>query len=97
MASDTSDPLNQKLALIFLTKFISLFGYAALPVETNGTSASGIILVPGIEQFIYQRVLVVAFSIPFRPEFNVKDGQSIAVGIYLTASKTTTDPPVTGS
>lgn len=86
MATDTSDPLNQKLALMFVTKFISLFGHATPP--TNGTGVDGgIIIVPGIEQFIYQRVLVVAFSVPFLPEFNLKDGQAIAVCFISTEGR----------
>jgi exportin-T len=82
MATDTSDPLNEKLALIFVTKFISLFGHATQPANGAGTAANGVIIVPGIDQFIYQRVLVVAFQIPFLPDFNLKDGQSIAVSVH---------------
>jgi exportin-T len=82
MAVDTSDPLNEKLALIFITKFISLFGHASQPVNGTGTATNGVIIVPGIDQFIYHRVLVVAFQIPFLPDFNLKDGQSIAVSVH---------------
>ena len=81
MAADPSDTLNQKLALSFISKFLSTFGHA--PPTTNGGGSTAVInsaiIVPGIEQFIYQRILVVAFSIPFAPEFNIKDAQSLAV------------------
>jgi exportin-T len=77
ISADASDPLNQKLALTFLTKFVSLFGYATPPADP--AAANGVIIVPGVEQFLYQRMLVVAFGIPFSPDFNVKDGQASAV------------------
>lgn len=77
MAADPSDTLNQKLALSFISKFLSTFGHAS--PTTGGAATNGAIIVPGIEQFIYQRIIVVAFSIPFAPEFNVKDAQSLAV------------------
>jgi exportin-T len=80
MATDSSDTLNQKLALSFISKFLSMFGHAS-PTTIDGSTAptNGAIIVPGIEHFIYQRILVVAFSIPFVPEFNIKDAQSLAV------------------
>ncbi|KAG8854340.1 pre-tRNA nuclear export protein [Serendipita sp. 405] len=80
MAADSSDLLNQKLALSFLAKFLTSFGHATAP-ETTGTSAATngvVVVVPGIEQFIYQRILVIIFGIPLHPDFNLKDGQSIA-------------------
>ncbi|PVG04220.1 ARM repeat-containing protein [Serendipita vermifera] len=76
IALDTSDPLNQKLAIAFTTKFVLAFGQIA--PTANGAYVNPPIVVPGIEQFIYQRVLVVAFSIPFLPDFNVKDAGAIA-------------------
>ncbi|KAG8814048.1 pre-tRNA nuclear export protein [Serendipita sp. 399] len=79
MAADVSDLLNQKLALSFLVKFLTSFGHpTAPPTGVAGAATNGVIVVPGIEQFIYQRILVVIFGIPLRPEFNLKDGQSIA-------------------
>jgi hypothetical protein len=77
MAADPSDALNQKLALSFISKFLSAFGHPVPTIDEPNTN--GPIIVPGIEQFIYQRILVIAFSIPFVPGFNVKDAQSLAV------------------
>jgi hypothetical protein len=73
------------LALAFITRFVSTFGQIA--PTANGTNvANPPIIVPGIEQFIYQRVLVVAFSIPFLPDFNIKDAQAIAVWSFIPRS-----------
>ena len=85
MAADPSDTLNQKLALAFLSKFLSLFGHAAPTANGDGSgpATNGAIVVPGIEQFIYQRILVVAFSIPFLPDFNLKDAQALAVSVLI--------------
>ncbi|KIM27530.1 hypothetical protein M408DRAFT_329975 [Serendipita vermifera MAFF 305830] len=80
MASDPSDALNQKLALAFVSRFISVFGHPAPTTNGNGSApaSNSAFIVPGIEQFIYQRILLVAFSIPFHPDFNLKDAQSLA-------------------
>lgn len=90
MATDPSDALSQKLALAFISKFLVLFGHA--PPTTNGDGSApatnSAFIVPGIEQFIYQRILVVAFSVPFLPDFNLKDAQSLAVSSLSKKSST---------
>ncbi|CAG7849531.1 Exportin-T AltName: Full=Exportin(tRNA); AltName: Full=Karyopherin-beta; AltName: Full=tRNA exportin [Serendipita indica DSM 11827] len=83
MASDATDPLNQKLALTFINRFISSFGQSA-PLADSAAPNSNIV-VPGIEQYIYQRIFVTAFNIPTAPDFNMKDGQSTAT-LYEIAS-----------
>jgi exportin-T len=76
---------SQKLALIFLFKFVTTFGTApsngaAVPAKTNGTT----IPVPGIERFIYNRILLACFTIPSLPDFDPKDAMAVIVCTTLS-------------
>jgi len=75
---------SQKLALIFLFKFVTTFGAtqsngAAAPAKANRPT----IPVPGIEQFIYSRILLACFTIPSLPAFDPKDAMAVIVCVTL--------------
>ena len=87
LATDVSDMASQKLALIFLFKFVTTFGAtqsngATVPAKTNGATIS----VPGIEQFIYNRILLACFTIPSLPDFDPKDAMAVIVCITLSVT-----------
>ena len=86
LATDVSDMASQKLALIFLFKFVTTFGATqsngtTAPAKTNGATIS----VPGIEQFIYNRILLACFTIPSLPDFDPKDAMAVIVCVTLLA------------
>jgi len=85
LATDVSDMASQKLALIFLFKFVTTFGAiqsngATTPAKTNGAT----IPVPGIEQFIYNRILLACFTIPSLPNFDPMDAMAVIVCVTLS-------------
>lgn len=76
---------SQKLALIFLFKFVTTFG----ATQSNGATAPAkanraTIPVPGIEQFIYNRILLACFTIPTLPAFDPKDAMAVIVCVTLS-------------
>jgi len=80
LATDVSDMASQKLALIFLFKFVTTFGAtqsnrATAPSKTDGAT----IPVPGIEQFIYDRILLACFTILSLPGFDPRDAMAVIV------------------
>ena len=78
MAEDVSDTPAQRLALSFFCKCVLTWGQAS-PV-TNGTDGTDPnTALPGFEQFIYERLVPLSFSIPANPSFNIRDGQAIVV------------------
>jgi hypothetical protein len=84
LATDVSDMASQKLALIFLFKFVTTFGTtqsngATVPAKTNGATVP----VPGLEQFIYDRILLACFTIPSLPNFDPKDAMAVIVRFAL--------------
>lgn len=46
-------------------------------MSVNGASSNGSL--PGFEQFMYERLVPMAFRIVSSPSFNLKDGQSLLV------------------
>ena len=85
LATDVSDMASQKLALIFLFKFVTTFG----ATQSNGAPASAktngaTVPVPGIEQFIYNRILLACFTIPSLPDFDPKDAMAVIVCVPLS-------------
>ncbi|KAJ7170663.1 armadillo-type protein [Mycena crocata] len=70
IASDISDPVSAKAALVFLNRSITIWGQP-LSSATNG--AAGQHSLPGFEQYVYERFVTTAFRIPSLPEFNLKD------------------------
>src|SRR5260370_12077490 len=76
---------SQKLALIFLFKFVTAFG----ATQSNGVAAAAkpkvaTVPVPGIEQFIYNRILLACFTIPSLPDFDPKDAMGVIVCATLS-------------
>jgi exportin-T len=90
-AMDTSDPVSQKGAFTLLSRFTTHFGSplgTKVEVPDRAKPALGgkqplkvveTHHVPGFEQFIYERLIPMAFEVPAAPGFNIKDGQSVAV------------------
>lgn len=82
ISQDFSDNNGQKLAFNFLSRAVSVW---AEPVtQTNGTMNGHSNQLPGFERFMYEQLIPAAFKVPSAPEFNVKDGQMMVVGVILT-------------
>jgi exportin-T len=79
IAKDTSDPQSQKTAFLFLNRCVASYGRPPTsPNITNGSleEQQGL---PGFERIIYEQLVPTAFAVPSAPDFNPKDGQTIAV------------------
>ena len=70
LIEDVSDPGSQKVAVIFLSRCVTVWGR-----ETNQT-------LPGFDRFIYERLVPTAFRVPSLPGFNIKDGQMMVVSLF---------------
>ncbi|CAO3627556.1 unnamed protein product [Cunninghamella blakesleeana] len=78
-SKDNSDAITQKLSFGVFLKFVNTF--ASTP--QNPTSA------PGFDQFVYNELIPVTFSVPMNNAFNVSDGQSMLVFGELTGIQKT--------
>ena len=74
-AEDISDPPNQKIALTFLNKGVSIWGQQE---GQNGTEGG----LPGFDRFIYERLVPAIFRVPSSLGFNAKDGQMLMVCVF---------------
>lgn len=83
---DVSDPANQKVAIIFFSRCVTVWGQS-LP-ESPGSASNGhhgqSQDLPGFERFIYERLIPTAFLVPAQPNFNPKDGQMIVVRLVYS-------------
>jgi exportin-T len=70
LIEDISDPGSQKVAVIFLSRCVTVWGR-----ETNEA-------LPGFDRFIYERLVPTAFRVPSLPGFNTKDGQMMVVSLF---------------
>lgn len=73
---DLSDPSSQKIALIFFSRCVAVWGQP--PTGPNENDA-----IPGFERFIYERLVPTAFSVLFKPDYNIKDGQMFTVCLVI--------------
>lgn len=80
VAEDVTDPSNQKVAIAFFTRCVTIWGQPgpASDGSTNGQQGTNQSL-PGFDRFIYERLIPTAFRVPSFPNFNPKDGQMILV------------------
>jgi exportin-T len=84
VAEDVSDPANQKVAITFFNRCVTIWGQPvsdsseALSVDQRGKNEG----LPGFEHFIYERLIPTAFRVPSLPNFNPKDGQMTVVRPY---------------
>ncbi|KAI7907870.1 armadillo-type protein [Cokeromyces recurvatus] len=75
-AKDNSDPTTQKMSFGVFLKMVNAWATDA------GSSASG---VPGFDQFVYNELLPITFSVPMSAAFNLADGQSLLVFGEMTS------------
>jgi exportin-T len=75
-AEDISDPSNQKTALTFLNKGVSVWG------QLTGDGQNAPDALPGFDRFIYERLVPTIFHVPSSPGFNPKDGQMMVVSLF---------------
>lgn len=81
IADDVSDPVSQKSAFTFFVRCVAIWGQRVTATIVNGTEYSsrpGDSL-PGFEQFIYERLVPLAFRVPSAPAFSISDGKSLTV------------------
>ncbi|ORX52334.1 Xpo1-domain-containing protein [Hesseltinella vesiculosa] len=78
-SKDNSDPSTQKMSFGVFLKFVSCFAGSV----QQGTR------VPGFDQFVYNELLPITFSIPMSNSFNVADGQSMLVFGEITGIQKT--------
>ncbi len=69
---DLSDPSSQKTALTFFSRCVAVWGQPTGGPDENDA-------IPGFERFIYERLVPTAFSVLFKPDYNIKDGQMFTV------------------
>ncbi|KAH7913226.1 armadillo-type protein [Hygrophoropsis aurantiaca] len=72
-AEEVSDPGSQKTAFAFFGRCVHVWCQPAS--ETPGSTGQESQALPGFEQYIYNRLLPVAFSVLSSPQFNIKDPQ----------------------
>lgn len=78
LAENISDSSSQRAAFTFLGRCVSIWG----STETTAPNSKGVqepIGLPGFERFVYERLVPAAFRVLSSPEFNLKDGQALAV------------------
>ncbi|CEP16433.1 hypothetical protein [Parasitella parasitica] len=76
-AKDNSDPTTQKMSFGVFLKTVNSWA-------SNTTSASGP-TIAGFDQFVYNELLPITFSVPMSAAFNLADGQSILVFGEMTS------------
>ncbi|KAI9474086.1 MAG: armadillo-type protein [Benjaminiella poitrasii] len=74
-AKDNSDPTTQKMSFGVFLKMVNAWATDA----ANNTS------VPGFDQFVYNELLPITFSVPMSAAFNLADGQSLLVFGEMTS------------
>ncbi|KAI0775191.1 ARM repeat-containing protein [Trametes elegans] len=72
LAEDPSDPASEKAAFSFFGRCVTVW---AEPPRTPSTQQ----VLPGVERFVYERVVPTAFAVLSLPQFNIKDGQIVVV------------------
>ena len=70
IADDASEPSSQKAAFLFFNKCVVCWGREH---DQNG--------LPGLNQFIYERIIPLAFRVPSSSRLHLKDGQVIVVSV----------------
>ncbi|GAA5810830.1 hypothetical protein MFLAVUS_004257 [Mucor flavus] len=81
-AKDNSDPTTQKMSFGVFLKMVNSW---TMPVENVNNQQP----VPGFDQFVYNELLPITFTVPMSAAFNLADGQSILVfGEMTTIQKT---------
>ncbi|KAI8067501.1 armadillo-type protein [Gongronella butleri] len=78
-SKDNSDPATQKMAFGVFVKFVASF--ASTPQQPSR--------VAGFDQFAYNELIPITFSIPMSNSFNVADGQSMLVFGEITGIQKT--------
>ncbi|KAI8984344.1 armadillo-type protein [Mycotypha africana] len=80
-AKDNSDPTTQKMSFGVFLKTVNSWAThtAATAPGTNSPS------VTGFDQFVYNELLPITFSVPMSSAFNLADGQSILVFGEMTS------------
>ena len=75
---DVSDPGSQKVAVIFLSRCVTVWGIPIppSPIANGQATHQGL---AGFDRFIYERLVPTAFRVPSLPGFNPKDGQMMVV------------------
>ncbi|KAI8365847.1 armadillo-type protein [Choanephora cucurbitarum] len=74
-AKDNSDPTTQKMSFGVFLKMVNSWASGA---DTNTSVA-------GFDQFVYNELLPITFSVPMSSAFNLADGQSILVFGEMTS------------
>lgn len=75
-AKDNSDPTTQKMSFGVFLKMVNSW----TSIENSNNPP-----VPGFDQFVYNELLPITFTVPMSTAFNLADGQSILVSIRLNA------------
>lgn len=78
LIEDVSDPGSQKIAVIFLSRCVTVWGIPS-PATNGQETNQGL---PGFDRFIYERLVPTAFRVPSLPGFNPKDGQMMVVSLF---------------
>ncbi|KAF8808727.1 ARM repeat-containing protein [Phlegmacium glaucopus] len=78
LIEDVSDPVSQKVAVIFLSRCVTVWGIPipSPPIPDGQETNQGL---PGFDRFIYERLVPAVFRVPSLPGFNPKDGQMMVV------------------
>ncbi|TFK47820.1 ARM repeat-containing protein [Heliocybe sulcata] len=79
IATDVSDPSGAKAAFNFLGRCIGVWGGQPAQVNGNGSADARVESLPGIDGFIYQQLVPLAFKVLALPNLNIKDGQILVV------------------
>jgi exportin-T len=84
LAEDILDPQSQKAAFVFLRHCVTIWGQPldSTSPTSNGTAEPQSQGLPGFAHFIYEQLIPAVFKVPSLPQFNIKDGQALVVGIY---------------
>jgi exportin-T len=75
-AKDNSDPTTQKMSFGVFLKMVNSWTTTTAANAPNNQQQS----VPGFDQFVYNELLPITFTVPMSAAFNLADGQSILVG-----------------
>lgn len=74
-AKDNSDPTTQKMSFGVFLKMVNSW----TSNTTENAAATGQTAVAGFDQFVYNELLPITFTVPMSTAFNLADGQSILV------------------